>query len=68
MSDKWEKPPPKLVKGKRKRPRYFIYFIIGLFLGEIIMWAIAGGILGFWLFLIILLSIVMVSIWWVITS
>ena len=68
MSDKWEKPPPKLVRGKRKFPRYFIYLIIGLFLGGLIVSWLVGGLIGFWLFLIIILSIVIVSVWWVITS
>ena len=64
MSDKWERPPPKLVRGKS----YFIYFIIGLFLGGLIVFWLVGGLIGFLLFLIIIVSIVIVSVWWVITS
>lgn len=72
MSNEWEKPPPKLVKGKRKFPHYFIYLIICLYLGGVIStWAVAGRwfpielILILWLFPIVFISIVFALTWWV---
>lgn len=73
MSEEWKKPPPKLVKGRRKFPRYFIYLIIGLYLcGVISTWAVAGRwfpielILILWLFPIVFISIVFALTWWII--
>ena len=73
MSDEWEKPPPRLVRGKRKFPRFFIYLIIGLyFAGVVFTWAVAGrwlpidAILILWIFPIIFLSIIFALTWWVI--
>ena len=76
MSDEWEKPPPQLVREKRKFPlRYLIFFIVGLYVGGVIVaWAVAGkqfpiyDFLEFWLFLVIILSIILVWTWWVTTS
>jgi hypothetical protein len=71
MTDEWERPPPKLVRGKRKFPRYFIYLIIGLYFGAVIVtWAVAGKqlpidvILEAWLLLIAFLALALMCVWW----
>ena len=75
MSDEWERPPPKLVRGKRKFPWYLIFLIIGLYLGGVIVWwAVARKqlpidfILGGWFIVTVILAMGLLLSWWVITS
>jgi hypothetical protein len=72
MSEEWEKPPPKLVRGKRKFPRWFTYLIIGTYFGGVAStWGIVGqwipidAIMIFWLFPVFFLAIVVGLLWWV---
>jgi hypothetical protein len=72
MSAEWEKPPPKLVRGKRKFPRWLIYLIIGVYLcGVASTWGVVGrwvpidAIMILWLVPVFFLAVIIGLTWWV---
>ncbi len=77
MSEEWKRPPPKLVRGKRKFPRYFIYLLLGIFIGGVAgTWAIFSGtgigrlipiefIMLVWLALVAFIAVAFALLWWV---
>jgi fatty acid desaturase len=72
MSAEWEKPPPKLVRGKRKFPRWLIYLIIGVYLGGVAStWGVVGRwvpinvIMILWLVPVFFLAVIIGLTWWV---
>jgi hypothetical protein len=72
MSEEWKRPPPKLVRGKRKFPRWLIYLIVGVYLGGVAStWGVVGrwipidAIMILWLVPVFFLAVVIGLLWWV---
>lgn len=71
MAEEWKRPPPKLVKKKRKFLPLIAIIIVSYFIAVFLTWVISGGwlplqfIMIIWLFLIIFVFLVLFTVWWI---